>query len=273
MAQKLQKRKKFARNVKVLKRNKNVRMKNALIPAKLNTKGITILKAKNTVDDLTDKLSRFRHGFEVPASITKKIKQRRLSEWNENSFSGNDENGFRNAESYCDELNQINQSQTQNTQLRKKKRKTCDQSTNGEEFDRNNFISPKRVRNETGLIEEKSTGTATSTPMNIQTVHLLQTDTIETGHTLSLGAGEPLLFWNVKANSFSQLMFNHFEIKSQSEDKTKLFFKLHKCKLCPLNKQLLSCVKGNNSNLKAHLKSVNKRALYIVLFFFEYQNF
>lgn len=60
-------------------------------------------------------------------------------------------------------------------------------------------------------------------------------------------------FWNVRKNSLSSFLFDYFEIKSQSMDKTKINVK---CKLCPPHKELLSCVSGNNSNLKIHLESV-----------------
>lgn len=35
-------------------------------------KGYTLINARNTVDGITKKLRRFKHGFEIPASIGKK---------------------------------------------------------------------------------------------------------------------------------------------------------------------------------------------------------
>lgn len=52
--------------------------RNKMTLVRINTKGCTRLKARNTVDDLTNKVTKFKHGFEIPASIAKKIKQRRI---------------------------------------------------------------------------------------------------------------------------------------------------------------------------------------------------
>lgn len=173
--------------------------------------GFTLLKAKNTVDTLNKKLSRYKHGFEIPNSIAKKIKQRRVSQWNEKSDSIIDENDERSINT--DEITE---------ELHKLKR------------------NPRKRIGRINKQKKKRSKHPLPIPVPVETVIEPQTDT---NHT----------FWNVKANSFSTFLFEYFEVKSRSKDMSRLFVK---CVLCPDDKDLLSCVNGNNSNLKAHLESV-----------------
>lgn len=57
--------------------------------------------------------------------------------------------------------------------------------------------------------------------------------------------------WNVRQNSYSDLLLKHFDMISQTGRIIKL-----KCKLCGGRKRPISIVVGNNSNLKAHMKAV-----------------
>lgn len=68
------------------------------------------------------------------------------------------------------------------------------------------------------------------------------------------------LQWNVRQNSFSDLLLKHFNVSSQSGNNIKM-----KCKLCGERRRPISTVLGNNSNLKKHIQAVRNFALYLTL--------
>lgn len=60
------------------------------------------------------------------------------------------------------------------------------------------------------------------------------------------------LQWNVRQNSYTDLLLKNFNLISQAGKIIKL-----KCKLCGEGKRPISIILGNNSNLKAHMKAVS----------------
>lgn len=202
-------------------------------------KGYTLLKARSTVDNLTQKLSRFKQGFEIPASVAKKIKQRRLTHWadnNEEICDVNDESFVAHAEN--DNLEPIQECTKTIKQASKRKSSTQVLNVAENSFDGEQNMHPKRQR-KTLKSAEKPAASTGSQVVNTQ--------------SSSENVQDRCSFWNVKGNSISAYLFEYFEVKSQSLDKSKLHVK---CKICPPDKDLLSCVNGNNSNLKSHIESV-----------------
>lgn len=84
-----------------------------------------------------------------------------------------------------------------------------------------------------------------------QTPVVSQSDSVPQNHSEIVKQDDNSPQWNVRQNSFSDLLLKHFNVISQSNNIIKMT-----CKLCGEGKRPISSVVGNNSNMKRHMKSV-----------------
>lgn len=226
------------KNAKLLFVDKHLNKKSSLKvkrKPKVLATGHTLSSAKDTVDALNRKLRRFTHGFDIPGRVAKRIKERRISQWNEKlGTEPNDEN----TEPFS--IDQIASVETEFVDIGTFENDTyrlieMPKQKPNKKKKRQHLIQPIR--------KEKRPKTQ-KTKINIEELPIVYGSEAD---------DENLTFWKVKSNSPSSLLFQHFEIKSRSQDKSKLYLK---CRLCPDDKNLLSCMFGNNSNLRHHLEAV-----------------
>lgn len=202
---------------------------------------VTLGTAHSLMENLTKKMNFKQHGFEIPKKVKlpKKLKQRRLSTWNEVKTS--------KAKKSQKNIKVKRVNVLSNIQKRKSS-KTLKSSSN------------KRLCTPLNLPQSPQSNPLPSSPKSSSTRQFpfvqptKLPDTMENTASLACNRESDLAkIWNVKgSNSKSDLMFNFFEVEEGLRDNRTL--KLE-CKLCQI---IISCVKGNNSNIKRHLERVSE---------------
>lgn len=189
-----------------------------------------------------ERVSSFDHGFDFPFEVRKRIVS---------------DNSHRKMKKSAKENKATNLTVNENKRIREK-------STNlklNKRFARipkklglNESQDRKRGRNQS-VSTKKTTHTKTelaSKRVRSKSPVVPHQNVLNENHTQTKTETDNTLRWNVRQNSFSDLLLNHFDMISQTDKIIKL-----KCKLCGERKQPISIVFGNNSNLKSHLKAVS----------------
>lgn len=189
------------------------------------TKGMTLDSARTTVDQLSQRLSQFKYGFDIPKSIAANIVHRRLSTWNETDNS-NEIASTSTATGSQLKSREVNLAVNVNSEpeicadlpTRKKKSRKRSKNSGNTSRKRQRILDTDSSSDKLEIIEEK---------VSVQKRN-----------------------WNWSPHSMTSLLFTDcFKLCEDDGYSTKA-----KCKLC---KKLLSCTSGINSNLKEHVRRVS----------------
>lgn len=194
----------------------------------------------------TERISSFEHGFNFPSIVRKRIASK-------GSLPKNKKSGKENRTTN----NTINQNKPFRKALKSKSEKRFQRVLKKSVF----HESQERERAKKLPVSLVSTKTATRTEnesslisnqARIRSPVVPQSIFVPQNHSQTETKTDNNFQWNVRQNSFSELLLKHFSIISQNDKIVKL-----KCKFCGERKRPISIVLGNNSNLKSHMKAVS----------------